>query len=145
MFDGIDTIVQPLFIGPTLLSVWLDRVRPHLDRMAAGSGGRFDTTDIVRALTDGAMHMWVAIEGATMLAVMVTEIHQYPRCRAMRCVGVSGHRPWRWMHLLACVERAAKENFGCDLMEAMHQAGHDRLLRTGGWRPFHVLSEKALT
>jgi hypothetical protein len=59
-------------------------------------------------------------------------------------VGLVGHRPRRWIRLLYQVERAARETFQCDLMEALHQPEHGRLLTTGSWSVWHVLSEKAL-
>ena len=144
MFDGLDVGVQPLFIAPGDLLRWAPRVAPHVAKMADASGGRYLTEDIFAALASGRMLLWIAIDGADIACVMVTEIMQYPRRRAMRCVGVSGHRPRRWMGLLANVEEASRSRFGCDLMEALHQPGHDRLLRTGGWEVFHVLSEKVL-
>jgi hypothetical protein len=144
MFDGLDPSVQPLYIAPGDLLGWADRIRPHVTKMAEGSGGRYEACDLWGALAAGRMLLWVAVDGASVACVMLTEIIAYPRIRAMRCIGVAGHRPRRWMHLLASVERAAKEKFGCDLMEAMHQPRHGRLLATGGWSTFHILSEKRL-
>jgi hypothetical protein len=90
------------------------------------------------------MILWVVLDGPNVACVLVTEVVQYPRRRAMRLVGISGHRHRRWMHLLADVETAAREKFGCDLMQALHQPSHGRMLCTGGWAQFHILSQKAL-
>lgn len=144
MFDGLDNGMQALFIAPTDLVRWADRVRPHLDRMAAASDGCYETCDILAALAAGRMFLWIALDGADLACVLVTEIVAFPRRRAMRCIGISGHRPRRWMPLLFHVERAAKEWFGCDKMQSLHQRHHGKLLRTGGWTETHVLSEKSL-
>ena len=144
MFDGLDAGVQALFIAPGDLVHWADAVRPHVVKMAEGSGGRYEAADLFTALASGRMLLWIALDGADIACVMLTQIEQYPRQRAMRCVGLVGHRPRRWLGLLAEVERAARETFRCDLMEALHQPAHARLLTTGGWAIWHVLSEKRL-
>jgi hypothetical protein len=142
VFDGLDPGVQALFIAPADLLPWATRIRPHLDRMAQGSGGRYDGIDILAALAAGRMLLWIALDGSEIACVLLTELLVFPRLREMRCIGVVGHRPRRWMGLLAYVEREARDKFGCARFSALHQPGHDRLLRTGGWRAWHVLSEK---
>lgn len=145
MFDGLDPGAKGIFVPPGELPRWADRIRPHLEKMAAGSGGRYAAEDVHAELARGQSLLWVALDGEAICCVMTTQIIPYPRRRAMRCTGIVGHRPKRWMHLLAWVEKVSREYFGCDLMEALHQPGHARLLRTNGWREFHVLSEKVLT
>lgn len=144
MLDGVAREVRGLFVAPEDLVHWAVRVRPHLDRMAAGSGGRYLGADLLVELAAGRMQLWVALDGAEIVAVMLTQIIPYPRRRALRCIGIVGSRPRRWVHLMVDVERMAKASFGCDLMEALHQPGHERLLRTPGWRPWHAMAEKAL-
>jgi hypothetical protein len=112
--------------------------------MADGSGGRYLREDIQAAITSGVIQLWLALEGAEIVCAMTTQVMDYPRLRALRCIGVVGHRPRRWMHLMHHVEIAAKRHFGCDRMEAMHQPRHGLLLQTPGWQTFHVLSEKHL-
>jgi len=145
MLDGPDNTLQPLYIPPEQILVWIDRLRPHIQKMADGSGGRFQTSDILTCLATGAMQCFVAIEGIDLLAVMLTEIMNYPRFRAMRCIGISGRDAPRWTHLMAAIEKVARENFGCTRIEALVQPGHERLLTTGGWRDSHHLIEKDLT
>lgn len=144
MFDGLDTSVLPLYVHPADFHRWAERVRPMLACMAAGSGGCYLAEDIAAAISAGRMQLWLALDGTDIACTMVTEIVAYPRLRAMRCVGVVGHRPLRWMHMLEDVERAARDCFGCTRFQALVQPGHERLLRTGGWRLFHSLWEKPL-
>ena len=147
MFDGaaLSRDVHPLFVATADWPRFADRVRPHLDRMARSSGGRYEEDDIAIRLGCGLMHLWLVLDGAEIVCVMVTELVQYPRLRALRIVGLVGYRPRRWMHLLGLVEHSAKVNFGCAKMECLHSIGHERLLRTGGWRLFHALAEKDLS
>jgi hypothetical protein len=144
MFDGADMSVRPFYVGPEVWPAFAERLRPHLEQMAAGSGGRYLAEDIAAAIAESRMQLWLALEGADILCAMVTELAIYPRLRAMRCVGIVGHRPWRWMRLLANVEQCAREKCDCTVMEALTQPEHVALLRTGGWRTWHVMSEKTL-
>ena len=144
MFDGLDHTVQALFIAPRDLIKWADRIRPHVIKMADGSGGRYESGDIFAAIARAELLLWIAIDGPEIACVMLTEIVKYPRLRAMRCVGIVGSRPRRWMHLLAQVEDASRKTFGCTRFEALYPRALGRLLRTSGWREWHVLSEKSL-
>ena len=130
MFDGLDAGVQALFIAPGDLVHWADAVRPHVVKMAEVVWWSLRGELILfTTLASGRMLLWIALEGADIACVMLTQIEQYPLRREMRCVGWLGHRPRRWLGLLAEVERAARETFRCDLMEALHQPAHARLLR----------------
>lgn len=143
MFDGLDHSVQALYVAPLDLVRWADRIRGHLSRMADGSGGRYETRDLFAALASGQMLLWIALDGAEIVCVMLTQIMDYPHLRAMRCIGVSGYRPRRWTHLMENVKRMSRDQFGCQRMEALHDPRHGVLLGKE-WRQFHILSEASL-
>lgn len=142
MFDGADHAVQALFIAPGDLARWTDHVRPHLAKMAVSSCGRYETTDLFAALAAGRMQLWIAMEDAQVLCVMLSELQVYPRLRALRLVGLSGHRPSKWRNLLPLVEQAAKERWGCTMMEAVHVPRFGAVLP--GYRTTHWFSEKVI-
>lgn len=141
-FDGIDNTPLAHFVTPGELPVWAERVRPHLVKMAAGSNGRYEAADILTALAAGNMQLWLVLRGADLLCCLVTEIVTYPRAKAIRSVGVSGHRPLLWRKMLARVEAAAKEHFGCTIAEALHSPEHSILVPE--YRTTHFFSEKAI-
>jgi hypothetical protein len=143
MFDGPDPTVQPLWVSSEIWPAFADRLRPHLVKMAAASGGRHWPEDLEACIVAQRMQMWVALEGADILAALLTEMHQYPRLRVLRCIGIVGRRPRKWMHLLTAIEEVARTHLKCDRMEALHQFGHERLLGDD-WAPWHMLSEKVL-
>jgi len=118
-------------------------VRPHLQKMADGSGGRYLEEDIEADIKSGHFQLWIVIDGAEITCVTITQIMEYPRLRALRVVGLVGHRPRRWMHFMGHLELTAKQHFGCDRIEAMTQPRHIALLPRD-WNVFHVLSEKVL-
>ena len=147
MFDGADTVAlgpQPFFVGSHDWPRFAERVRPHLERMAAGSSGRFEADDVGIAIAAGRFQLWLALDGNDICCVMLTEINQFPRLREMRLIGLVGHRPRRWLHLLQAIEIATRVNFGCQRIACLAPHRMTRLLRTGGWRMFHVLVEKDL-
>lgn len=142
MFDGADTSVQALFIAPADLLAWADRIRPHIAKMAAGSGGRYRAEDIFVELAASRFLLWIALEGIEVRCVMIGQIMTYPRLRALRLTGLVGNRPWKWLSLLPAIEEQARRDFDCSRIEAMHPPRLATLLR--GFRIFHLLSEKAL-
>ncbi|MDE2100789.1 MAG: hypothetical protein KGL39_26320 [Patescibacteria group bacterium] len=139
----MDTSVLPLFVTAATWPAFGKRVLPHLASMAEGSGGRYQRDDIVAAIMAGRMQLWLALEGAEILCAMVTQVVEYPRVRAFRCIGVVGHRPRRWTHLMDDVKRAARAHFGCSRMEAFLTPGHERLLGPE-WTPWHAMWECAI-
>lgn len=145
VFDGLDSAVTPFYVAPGEVFRWADRIAPALLKMAESSGGRFLASDIAAALVSWRMQLWLVLVGTEIACVMVTEVVEYPRARAMRCIGLVGRRSRRWVHLLEDVERAARDCFGCTIMEAFLPAGMERLLTTDAWEPFHNLWQKVLT
>lgn len=142
MFDGLDRGAQALFVAPGDLLIWADRVRPHIAKMADGSGGRYEASDIFSALASGRMLMWVALDGVTLLCVMLGEIVDYPRVRVLRLTGLVGNQPLKWRGMLPAIEDQARRQFGCGMVESIHQSCHKVLLR--GYETTHWRSEKIL-
>lgn len=142
MFDGAVNSVELMFVEPRTLPSWIDRVRPHLAKMADGSSGRYLHTDILTEIASGRMQLWVIVEGPSLLCVTVTEVKQFPRCREMWIIGLVGYRSRRWIHLLEGLELSAKHDFGCVKIAALHLPRFSALLRNYGMT--HHLSEKPL-
>lgn len=142
MFDGLDASVELLFVAPVDLITWVNQIRPHITKMAEGSGGRFLAADLFAALAAGRMLLWIVLEGADIRCVLVGEIITYPQLRALRLTGLVGNQMRKWRKLLALVEDQARSKFGCTMMESFHQPRH--YLFSPGYRTTHWLSEKRL-
>lgn len=142
MFDGLDPVPQLILVDTTQLASWAPHVRPHLEKMAAASGGRFLFIDILTAIAARHMQLWLVVNGPDLMAVLVTEVITYPRLRAMRLIGLVGIRPHVLKRLLGQVERAAKQDFGCAKMEALHLPRFRAILP--GYETTHWFGEKAL-
>lgn len=142
MFDGLDQTVQALFVAPRDLLAWAARIRPHIEKMAEKFGGRYEPSDLFAAMADGRILLWVALEGAQIRCVMIGEIMNYPRMRALRITGLVGNSPRKWKHLLPAVEDQARRQFGCSMMEASPQRKHMTIMP--GYSETHLLCEKRL-
>lgn len=142
MFDGALPDAMLMFVAPRDLVSWADRIRPHVVKMAAGSGGRYEAADIFAALVTGSMLLWVVLDGSAILCVCIGQVQNFPRLRTMRIIGLVGHRPRKWRHFLPALEDQARRDFGCDVMESLHMPRFLALLP--GFRTSHWLSEKRL-
>jgi hypothetical protein len=109
-----------------------------LDLMAYRSGGRFETADLVNFIKARDMQLWLIFDGPAVRAVILTEIWNYPRRKALRLVGCVAngwkdlihhrHDLWRW-----------GQEQGCNLFEA--SAPRKWLRAMPEFREFHVLME----
>jgi hypothetical protein len=143
-FDGSLDELVPLFVGITEWPRWAARIKPHLEKIAAASGGRYLAEDIAAALASGAFSLWLVLDGADIACAVISEFMQYPRLNALRIVGLVGHRPRRWMHLLKLLEISAAVNWNCARIEGVHPPGYERMLLTGGWKISRLMCEKDL-
>ena len=142
MFDGLDTSVQPTLVSPETVHVWTSRIWPHLEKMTRSSKGRFLTEDIMDAFQRGAMQLWLVIRGPEVMCVCLTAGVTYPRARALRLVGLSGHQYKIWAALLKSIEHVAKQHFDCQIMEAFHPPKYRTILP--GYKTTHWFGEKFL-
>lgn len=104
MFDGVSPQCEMYGIAAPAMQKWLPKVRPHLEKMANGSNGRFATEDLVQSIENRDMQLWIALDGAEIICALVTSIRRYPR-KAVLCLhGISGRHYKRWAHYLAWIE-----------------------------------------
>ena len=118
------------------------RVRPHIEKMAAGSSGRYLADDIFAGIASGQFQLWVVLRGHDLLCVLVTSIETFPQIREMRMIGVSGRDYKAWIPLFPELETIAREHFGCARIAALHLPRFRHALP--GYLTTHWLSEKAL-
>lgn len=140
--DGVNAEPFLMLVEPVQLIRWIDRVMPHLTKMAAGSGDRFATRDIVDALMLGKMHIWLCLIGQEIACVIVTEFVEYPRGRALRFNGLVGKGWRRWIHLRASIEDWGRRQ-GC-VMSEMMLASVKWMHMTDGYAMDHIRVVKKL-
>ena len=104
---------------------WPD-VRVYIEEaLKAGALSRaYEATDILaHVLTDPSWRLWIAIDGETIAAAIVTRIHQYVRCRTLNVLLVGGRGMKLWLRqAMEATEHYAK-SIGCVAMEGGMRKG----------------------
>lgn len=136
--------VELVLLNPVSWLSYAERCEPYVARMAAASQGRYIQEDIALAISTGQFQAWVVLEDDELIALMVTEVIQYPRKRALRGIGWVGRNPGKWVHFIQSFEQMGKYVFDCDLAEALHPPSIKMLFSRDGWSEFHRLSVKQL-
>lgn len=99
--------------------------------------------DIRQHLERGGMQLWLIWAGKP-VGCCVTELIESPRGRCCNLVVVAGEG-WRgWAHLLAEVERWARDDWGCVRLSLVGRKGWARRLAGDGWQEMAVTLEKVI-
>lgn len=126
-----------------LPNIWA-KVQPFLDLCADGSSGKFKTRDIVRGIACGEFQLWgEATAEEEIIAIVVTRLVVYPQLKACELVGCTGRGREDWTDHLAYIEEWARRN-GCHIMQPVARRGWERVLKSHGYHPTHVILEKKL-
>ncbi len=119
-------------------SIW-PKIEAQVGEALARSGGRFEARDVLAALYEGRQQLWLHA-GKDIDLVVITEVIQYPRKRALSIFLCVGRNRDSWIGHLADLESFGAER-GCTLIEAWARPGWARVL---GWKKTHVLLEKVI-
>lgn len=103
---------------------------PHLKPAIEMSRGCYEPEDVAKLCLAGAMQLWLASEGETVMASYVTEIVQYPRKRRVRATFAGGqpHTMDRWLEPMVSAIEAWSRVWGCQGIEAMGRKGWSRVV-----------------
>lgn len=134
--------VQLVPVPPDKLGAAWNFVSANIAAIAQATRQKLTVEDFGRLIADGSFTLWVVLEDGVLLAVVITEIIQYPQrrvCRVNACVGE--HRQ-KWIHLLSEIEAWGRAN-GCAAMEILARKGWARVLPD--YQMTHVFLERELT
>lgn len=99
--------------------------------------------EIRQHLDRGSMQLWLVWDGKP-VGVCITELVDSVRGRACNLVIVAGDKWRNWAHLLAEVERWAREDWGCVRLSLIGRKGWARRLAGDGWQEVSVTLEKRI-
>jgi hypothetical protein len=102
---------------------------------------RLSIDDIKNAVEAQEMQLW-GIHDGILRAVMITEMVDYPKCRAIRIHSLAGKEMDKWLDvLIKTLEEWGKEN-GASLMEFTGRKGWERVLPKHGWvEPYTTMTK----
>ena len=106
---------------------WWPDAKPFIERALERSMGEYEAEDIRAALEINDMQMWVAVDDEKVIAVMVTQIVNYPRKRFCDLVLGAGTRLDEWKPGLRMIQDWAKFN-KCDALRIFGRKGWVRSL-----------------
>lgn len=88
-------------------------VKHMVEAALAQSAGRLDADDVLELLTSGGMQLWAMVTAdgePEVVAVLVTEIIDYPRKRVLDLALMGGERMELWLDALPVLEQWAAQH-----------------------------------
>lgn len=113
--------------GPPLAGIW-PFVANLASTIAETSRGKVNAEHIRGFVESGKMQLWIVLDDTdAALALVVTEIQDFPGAKVCIVHGLAGHERGKWMHHLGDIEGWARAH-GCTRMEVRGRKGMARLL-----------------
>lgn len=113
--------------GPSVEEIW-PFISALADTIAETSRGKISGDDLRLIVKQGAMQLWFVLGSqGEALALVVTEIKNFPGKRVCIVQGLAGLDRGRWMHHLEEIEAWAK-SLGCSRIEVRGRKGMVRVL-----------------
>jgi hypothetical protein len=110
-------------------------IKGYVAEALAHGTGRMGPDDVLRYLVSGEMQAFIVFDAdaAKLLAVLVTEVMDYPTARVLDLALCAGERLDLWISALPWLEGFAKQA-GCTQMQVHGRAGWSRVLAPRGFR-----------
>jgi hypothetical protein len=117
--------------------VW-DEVSGMLEKATFTAAGKCDIQDVRDGIESGVYLLWVAMDGAEVLAGMTTRIIEYPKCRALALDWIGGIRMREWITPFNEQMVLHAKNNGCVHLEGYGRPAWLRWTRRFGWKEEYV-------
>lgn len=121
---GLVPTEEVAFVWPT--------VAPILAKAVERDEGRRSLHDILRELVNGQQALWLVSHEGALLGAVVTGAVNYARSRRLRIEWLAGERLDEWVHLIAEIEKHAKE-YGFPAVETGGRPEFARVLEKHGY------------
>ena len=131
-----------IYLVPT---EYVAATRPHIwDFLERGAilldDGR-SAEDLMEAMSEGLLQLWLVSNGESLVAIGITEIPAFTKRKICRVFLVIGEDRKDWLHLLSEVEDWARTQ-NCEVTQAFVRPGWARDLK--GYRKTRLVLEKRL-
>lgn len=136
----VSSMVPQQFVGP----IW-SQVEPLLDKLIAKSNERFKGIDILHDLLINKQQLWIVWDEEQdfkIIAMLTTEIFEYPRKRNLVAQNCAGSRLDEWFDdIYKSIESFAK-TISCDGVEIIGRKGWVPSFKKKGWKEEFVILSK---
>lgn len=127
---------------PHVFTLW-PQVRPHLEKAAEYTEGRYEVGDILTAITDYGSQLWIAFTpDNTIKGAVVTNFNVYPRKKYLDLTFIGGDDGPAWKEPMIDILRRWAHDTGCDGVELVGRAGWAKIFKEDGckllWHNFEL-------
>lgn len=123
-------------------SVW-PVVLPMVEKAIEYAHGELEADDVLNALLNRDMQLWVVLDGRVVRAVTITEISSFPRLKVCRVLMVAGDEMDKWVDLVDVIEKWAMSQ-GCKRLESYNRPGITRKMAKLGMKKIYDVIAKPL-
>lgn len=117
-----------------VMNVWSE-ARPHLEKAAVYTYGRYEVDDILTLLTDYGYQLWIAFDkDKTIKGAVVTGFNQYPRKKYLDLTFIGGEDALSWKEPMLKILQHWAYDTDCDGIESHGRAGWARVFKDDGYR-----------
>lgn len=116
-----------------MAQLWWPRVSHWCQEALVFGSGLMWLEDVVRAVAERDMQMWVIHAGQELKAVCITEIRVFPRGKALTVLLVGGNDMPAWAPALDDTLTRYGRACGCAVLDAYARKGWSKTLRSLNW------------
>lgn len=136
---------MPITLVPKehVMGIW-DRVKPHMDKAAEYTYGRYDVDDILDNIIQYDHNLWIIYEGDEIVAALVTYFKHYPKKKFLdiEFVGSITGATAEWRTPMIKMLQHYAHDTGCDGIECSGRMGWGRMfIKDDGYKPLFQVFE----
>ncbi len=116
------------------VDTWWEQAAPFLESALDISDGRFDLSDIYKAVKETDMQLWIAVDSEQKIqAACITQILIHPRKKTVLLLFCGGKDVNAWVQFIETIQAWAKFT-GCTSAEIYGRPGWEKILPTFGFK-----------
>lgn len=117
-----------------VISVW-PKVRPHMEKAAVWTHGRYEVGDILDCLLEGERQLWIVFEDdGEIKGAVVTGFNVYPRKKYLDLTFIGGDDGFSWKEPMLKMLQHWAYDTQCDGIESSGRAGWSRIFKDDGYK-----------
>jgi hypothetical protein len=137
-------MIQIVPVSVAQLDMVWPKVKTYLGKAADYARDFIDEDDAYRLIREGKMHLQVIADDGEIIGASTTEIVEYPKCRTLRGIFISGERFDEWREMYDQAMTAAAKNCGAKFVELTGRKGWARRITDLGWREQYTTMVKEI-